>query len=152
MASFLKKLLELPEEEAAGPSTQSAIDDVRLAACALFLEMAKIDDEFSEEERDAILSILKEEYDLSTEHASSLTERAEKARAESHDLWHFTNLINQHFSREEKIRIVELLWRIVFIDGKLDGHEDYLVHALANMLNLSHRDLIDAKLRVLHDE
>lgn len=114
--------------------------------------MANIDDEFSDEERALILAILKDEYGISEEDAAGLTEEAEKQRKESLDLWHFTRLINEHFSREEKIRIVELLWRIVFVDGKLDGHEDYLVHSLADMLNLSHRDLIDAKLAVLRGD
>ena len=126
--------------------------DVRLAACALFLEMAKVDEEFSVDERDMILTILKDEYHLSDEHATALTDEAEKQRKKSVDLWHFTNLINQNFSREEKIRVVELLWKIVYVDGKLDKHEDYLVHTMANMLNLAHQDLIESKLAVLYDD
>jgi uncharacterized tellurite resistance protein B-like protein len=126
--------------------------DVRLAACALFLEMAQVDEEFSGDEREMILSILKDEYHLSEEHATALTEEAEKQRKESVDLWHFTNLINQNFSKDEKIRVVELLWKIVYVDGKLDKHEDYLVHTMANMLNLSHQDLIESKLSVLYDK
>lgn len=151
MIDFIKKVLSQGMEESPEESRDVQPHDVRLAACALFLEMAKIDDEFSMNEREMILSILKEEYALSDAHASTLAEEAEKQRKESVDLWHFTNLINQHFSREEKIRVVELLWKIIYVDGKLDKHEDYLVHTMANMLNLSHDDLIEAKLHVLYD-
>jgi len=146
MIDFFKNVLGETSSES---SSDDRPHDVNLAACALLLEMANIDDEFSEDERAMILTILKEEYGISEENARRLAEEAEKQRKASLDLWHFTRLINEHFSREEKIRIVELLWRIVFVDGKLDGHEDYLVHSLADMLNLSHRDLIDAKLAVL---
>ena len=149
MIDFFKNVLR---ETSGESSDDDRSHDVKLAACALLLEMANIDDEFSDEERALILTILKDEYGISEEDAAGLTEEAEKQRKESLDLWHFTRLINEHFSREEKIRIVELLWRIVFVDGKLDGHEDYLVHSLADMLNLSHRDLIDAKLAVLRGD
>ena len=126
--------------------------DVRVAACALLLEMANIDNEFTASEKEMILSILKDEYELSEEYAKELAEAADEEREESLDLWHFTQQINQNFSGDEKIRIVELLWKIVYVDGKLDSHEDYLVHSLANMLNLSHKDLIDAKLKILHGQ
>ena len=49
----------------------------------------------------------------------------------------------------EKIALVELLWRIIYIDGRLDKHEEYLVRKLATLLHLSHKDMIDAKLKVL---
>ena len=147
---FLDKLLGLDEKEFNEQENKATRHDARIAACALFLEMANIDEAFSDKERQEILSILEQEYDLSHEHAVALAEAAQKQRQESLDLWHFTQLINQQYSRDEKIRVVELLWKIIFIDGKLDSHEDYLVHSLADMLNLSHSELIDAKLRILH--
>jgi uncharacterized tellurite resistance protein B-like protein len=41
------------------------------------------------------------------------------------------------------------VWRVIYADGKLDKHEDYLVKKIAHLLNLRHREMIDAKLRVL---
>jgi uncharacterized tellurite resistance protein B-like protein len=40
-----------------------------------------------------------------------------------------------------------MIWRIAFADGNLDKHEDYLVHKLAKLLRLTHKQLIEAKLR-----
>ena len=147
---FLDKLLGLDEEKFNEQENKAVKHDARIAACALFLEMANIDDAFSDKERQEILSILEQEYDLSHEHAVALAEAAQKQLKESLDLWHFTQLINKQYSRDEKIRVVELLWKIIFIDGRLHSHEDYLIHSLADMLNLSHSELIDAKLRVSH--
>jgi uncharacterized tellurite resistance protein B-like protein len=123
--------------------------DVHIATCALFLEMASIDGHFSDEEQHNIIGILKAEYDLSQEHIAELMEAAEAERRGSIDLWHFTNSINQNYSIEEKIRIIELIWKVVYSDGKLDKHEDYLVHKIARLLKLQHSELIAAKLKVI---
>ncbi len=125
--------------------------DVQIATCALFLEMAEIDDRFTDEEKEIILSILEDKYGLSRGYADGLIKEAEEGRNNSVDLWHFASLINQHCSIEEKLDIVELLWRIVFIDGKMNRYEDYLMHKLAILLRLSDSQLINAKLKVLHE-
>ncbi|MDY6971822.1 MAG: TerB family tellurite resistance protein [Thermodesulfobacteriota bacterium] len=122
--------------------------NIQIATCALLLEMSGIDGEFSGVERDSIISILKRDYGLSDENAEALIESSNEELKGSVDLWQFTNLINQNYSEEEKISVIEAVWRIVYADGKLAEHEDYLVHKLANLLRLTHKQLIDAKLRV----
>lgn len=124
--------------------------DVRVATCALFLEMGRIDKTFTPEELKTILGILKAKYGLSPKDADDLIAEADQKLSERIDYWHFTHLINTHYSTPEKIEIVETLWKIVFVDGKMDQYENYLVHKLANLLNLSHQQLIDAKLKVRH--
>jgi uncharacterized tellurite resistance protein B-like protein len=99
---------------------------------------------------DAIVSILKERYGLSPEHADALITEAERELEESVDLWQFARLINENYSNEEKIEIIETLWRIVYVDGKMDRYEHYLMNKLQNLLRLSHDQLIAAKLKVLN--
>jgi uncharacterized tellurite resistance protein B-like protein len=122
--------------------------DISVATCALLIEMSNIDGEFSESERESIISVLKKNYDLSDEDAIALIEASSEEVKGSIDLWQFTNLINQNYSMEEKLRIIETVWRIAYTDGKLDKHEDYLVHKLAKLLRLTHKQLIEAKLKV----
>jgi len=124
--------------------------DIRVATCALLVEMAGIDKRFTQAEMETILSILKEKYGLSREHADALVAEADKALDESIDLWQFARLINENYSNEEKIEIIETLWKIVYVDGKMDRYEHYLMNKLATLLRLSHEQLIDAKLKVLH--
>ncbi len=126
--------------------------DIRVATCALFLEMASIDGEFSDSEREAIVSILKEDHNLSDENIAALLDEAKKELDQSIDLWKFTNRVNQNYTKEEKIRVIEMVWKIVYTDGKLDKHEDYLVHKLAKLLRLDHKELIEAKLKILHGD
>jgi len=149
MMDLLKKVFggEIDETSEEIPGIQ--VHDVRIAACALFLEMANIDGEFSKDERERIILILKTEYNLSDEHAVELVKYAKEELQDSLDLWYFTNMINENYTKEEKITVVEMLWQIIYTDCKMDKHEDYLVHKLAKMLRLSHSELIDAKLKVL---
>ncbi|HHO76248.1 MAG TPA: TerB family tellurite resistance protein [Deltaproteobacteria bacterium] len=122
--------------------------DILVASCALLLEIATIDGEFSETEKGLILSIVKDEYGLDEKDALALVEDARKEVEQSIDLWQFTNLINKNYSLEQKIRIIETIWMVIYADGRLEKHEDYLVHNLADLLRLDHKHLIDAKLKI----
>ena len=121
---------------------------IQVATCALLLEVANSDDEFSDIERDNIVQILERDFELSDEYAKELMELSDKEREESIDLWQFTNLVNEHYSIEEKIKIIEMVWKVIYADGKLDKYEDHLAHKLSNLLKLTHKQLIDAKLKV----
>ena len=150
MIDIVKRFFGKVTEDDAKPVARTSAHDIRVATCALFVELARIDETFSQEEMETILSILKEKYGLSQEHADALIAEAEKELEESVDLWQFSNLINVNYSTEEKIDIIETMWRIVYVDGKMDRHEHYLMNKLRNLLRLSHKELIDAKLRVMN--
>ncbi len=122
--------------------------DIRIATCALLLEMSQIDGEFSESERESILSTITKDYHLDNKYATAILEAADEELKENLDLWQFTNLINRNYTHEEKIKIIEMVWRIAYTDGRLDKHEDSLVHKLADLLHLTHQQLIDTKMRV----
>ena len=77
---------------------------------------------------------------------------ANRELEESVDLWQFARLINENYTPAEKLAIMEMLWQIVFVDGKMDDHEHYLMGKLSNLLRLSHDQLIEAKLKVLKSE
>jgi len=139
-----------PQPDSESASQENVQHDVLVATCAIFLEMAEIDDQFDKSECEHIVSLLKDEYQLSAEYAKELTKIALAERSGSHDLWQFTNLINKNYSNDEKIQVVELLWQLIYHDGQLSSHEQYLVTKLRKMLRLTHREVIDAKLRVLH--
>ena len=121
---------------------------IQVATCALLLELANADSEFADVEKESIISIIKSNSNLSDNEVNELINETEKELKQSIDLWQFTNLINQNFSNEEKERILEFTWRVIYADGRLDQYEDYLVHKIANLLRLSHEQLIKTKLKV----
>jgi uncharacterized tellurite resistance protein B-like protein len=150
MIDMVKRFFSRAAEDVPGAADARSDHDIRVATCALLVEIARIDETFTQDELDKILSILKDKYGLSEEHAEALITEAEKALEDSVDLWQFARLINENYSNEEKIEVIENLWRIVYVDGKMDQYEHYLMNKLQNLLRLSHDDLINAKLKVLH--
>ena len=151
MIDLVKKFFSKTGQESSSSQGEETAHDVRVATCALMVEMAQADDDFSEIEKDRISDILCEHYGLSESHARELMEAAQEELSESVHLWRFTHLINENYSNEEKLKVIEMVWRVIYADGKLDKYEDYLVHRLAKLLNLTHRQLIDAKVRVLRE-
>ena len=149
MLDIVKQFFSKTGAEVSKSADQTTEHDVRVAACALFVEMARIDEKFTEAEMDTILSIVQERYGLSREHADALVAEADRELDKSVDLWQFARLINENYSTDEKIEIIEILWRMVFVDGKMDRYEHYLMNKLKNLLRLSHDQLIAAKLKVL---
>ncbi len=122
---------------------------ILIAVCALCVEMARIDETFTPMEMETILSILQEKYGLSQKDAEAIIVEAESELEDSVDLWQFSNLINEYYSNEEKIEILETLWQIVYVDGKMDRYEHYLMRKLKNLLRLTQEQLIEAKLKAL---
>jgi uncharacterized tellurite resistance protein B-like protein len=55
--------------------------------------------------------------------------------------------MNTNFTKEEKIAVMEAVWRIIHLDAHLEAHEDHFAHKLANLLRLTHSELIDAKIK-----
>ena len=149
MIDRLKKFFSKSPEGVVQDSEHKSEHDVLVAVCALFLEMARVDETFSPGEMETIVTILKEKYGLSPQHAEDLVAEAQKELDESVDLWQFSHLINMHYSEAEKQKILEVLWRIVFVDGKMDRYEHYLMKKLRTLLKLSHDQLIAAKFKVL---
>ncbi len=128
----------------------TSLDPIAIATAVLCLEIAHSDDEFSPEEKLHVPIILEDIFNLSAQEAEEFVLSAEKEINRSSDLWHYTNIINKHFDKERKKEIMYAIWRLVYIDSVLDKYEDYLMHKISKLLNLSHDDLIETKLRALH--
>jgi uncharacterized tellurite resistance protein B-like protein len=152
MLSSLKRFFSPSAADRTVDSGRDPEHDIRIATCALFLEMARIDEKFTKEEMETVLSIMQEKYGLSREHADTLVAEADQELEDSVDLWQFARLINENYSIDEKMEIIETLWRMVYVDGKMDEYEHYLMNKLKNLLRLSQYQLIGAKLKVLNQE
>jgi uncharacterized tellurite resistance protein B-like protein len=151
MIDLFKRLIgNITTNNNGNPNAQDEEQAAMIAVCALFLEMGRIDETFTQEEMQQILSLLTEKYGLSRDHADALIKEADRELEESVDLWQFARVINEQYSIAQKEKLIERLWRIVFLDGKMDSHEHYLMNKLSKLLRLSHKQLIDAKLKVLH--
>lgn len=122
--------------------------ELRLAACALLLELAYADDEFTPGERSHLEYAIRRQFGLDEAQATQLVALAEEQRSEAVDLWSFTNLIAEHYSLGQKMVLAEAMWGLVFSDGDLASREDYLMRKISGLLRLEPGYLAEARRRV----
>lgn len=146
MLNFIKQTLISRVQEHSATSANRA-ERTRIAASVILLEAAHADHECTDEELDHIIGTLRSDFNLSKKHAEDLLELAHRERSQAVDLFEFTNHINNEFSKEEKIAVLEAVWRIIHSDGQLEKHEDHFARKLTHLLRLSHKEMIDAKLK-----
>ena len=134
--------------EPVSPEEEVGEADVRLAACALLIEIAYADDEFTEDEKQHLLSAVRRQYGLDEGEAEQLIGLAERARADAVDLWQFTKLIKRNYSLGQKMVLVEVMWGLVYSDGELSTHEESLMRRVCHLLDLAPGYLADVRKRV----
>ena len=130
---------------------ESRTDDLnhlQVATCALLLEAAHADNDFTEEEEEAVAGMVGARFGLDAAQTSELLHVADTERRRSGDLYQFARLINDNFARARKLAVLELLWQVVYSDGVLEAHEDALMHKIGTLLGVRHEELMALKLKV----
>lgn len=129
-----------------------AENDYRLAAAALLVHAATIDGKVSDAENAKLHAVLKSRFDLDNAATDELIAQATAAEHEAVDLYQFTSLINRTLDEAGRSRLVEMLWQIVYADGKVSEFEDNLMWRTADLLGVSSRDRIDLRRRVAGEQ
>ena len=137
-----------PQIEDRNMEDNSEKKKLQIATCAIFLEMAKSDDNCTEEESKQIVSVMQKTFNLEKEYVDELIELSKSRLVQSISIYEFTGIINTNFTPDEKFELMKNLWRLIYTDQKLDKYEDQLVKKLGKMLHLEHKDVIAAKLMV----
>jgi uncharacterized tellurite resistance protein B-like protein len=117
--------------------SQFADNDYRLAAVALLVHAAAIDGDMSQRERDKLHSVVKRRFSLDDALADELIDKATRAEHEAVDLYHFTSLLNRTLDEAGRARVIEMMWEIVYADGRRDELEDNLLWRAAAMASPS---------------
>ena len=151
MLESLKNLLADLTGGAKHPA-RFAENDYRLAAAALLVHAATIDGEMSAAERDKLQAVLKHCFDLDDAATLELIDEATAAEQEAVDLYHFTSNLNHRLDDDGRRRIVEMMWEVIYADGRLNEFEDNLVWRAADLLNVSSRDRVEIRRRVAGEQ
>ena len=128
--------------------SQFAENDYRLAAAALLVHAGAIDGEMTPSERDKLRAVIKQRFALDDAATDELIEKATAAEHESVDLYHFTQLLNRALDEPGRARIIEMMWEIVYADGRRDELEDNLLWRAADLLGVSPRERIELRRRI----
>jgi len=124
---------------------------LQVATAALLIDMMLQDDDEHDNERQAILQALQEKFALSPAETDELYRLAEQERKQATDYHQFTRVIANNFSQPQKIQIIEYLWSVAYADGSLDKYEEHMVRRIADLIHVSHKDFLQAKLKFATD-
>jgi uncharacterized tellurite resistance protein B-like protein len=149
LRSFQRFFDEFLTPGAADEQADAREHRLQLATAALLMEMGRADFEVRATERDHVVSLLAREFKLSPREAKELAALGEEEGSEAVSLFEFTRTLDETLSTADKVRMIEMLWQVAYADGALHKYEEYLMRKLADLLHLSHRQLIQAKHRVL---
>jgi uncharacterized tellurite resistance protein B-like protein len=124
----------------------------RLAATALLVHVVSLDGEPSEIEKRKLHSLIESRFKLDPGTADQLIASATRVEGEAVDLYHFTSVIMRSVNEEGRLRIIEMMWELVYADGQVSEFEDNVVWRAADLLGISSRDRIDLKHRVAEQQ
>ena len=137
---FESKLVPATAEE---PESGNLKTD--LASACLLIEVMKSDHELDDREAAEFIEILQKQLDISDEDLADLVTLAEAEAKQATSLYEFTSLINAGYDYENKLALIENMWRVAYADERLDKYEEHLIRKISDLIYVSHRDFIRTK-------
>ena len=126
-------------------TAESPTDRKQLALAALLIEMARADFDEQHTEKNEITELLANKYELSPAETRSLIQRAQIVSHTAVSLFDSTRALHECLDADERREVIRMLWQVAYTDHKLDKYEDYLVRKIADLLYVSHKDVIRLK-------
>ena len=148
MVSFIKQFFTKYIESS--PEAEETVHDhsLQVATAALLTEMMRADGTASSEEINKISQAVKTRFGISEEESSAILKLADHEISKSTDFYEFTSLLNKELEYEKKVHIIEQLWEVAFADARLNKYEEHMVRKISDLLHVTHKDFINAKLKV----
>ena len=124
--------------------------DVKLATTCLLTKVAFADEYLDPQEEKIIREILTDFFSIQTEEINKLFKDSNQILEQSTDIFSFGQLLNQHFTKEDKIDLIGCIFEVAFADGELHHLENNTIKQIAHILNIEHKDLITVKMEIKH--
>ena len=142
MKKILLQFLTIERDDSSPEDMQHAL---RVATAVLLVEVARADFVVQPDEQAHLRRLLESEFELTAEELDALMEEAEADADRLVSLQHVTRLLNEHYDHDMKVRIVEMMWQLVYADGNKDHYEEHLIRQVAELLYVSHPEFIQAR-------
>ena len=135
-----------------GVNVDHSIDtyDVKLATTCLLTKVAFADEYLDLQEEKIIREILEDFFSIANEEINKLFKDSNQLLEKSTDIFSFGQLLNQHFTKEDKIDLIGCIFEVAFADGELHYLENHTIKQIAHILNIEHKDLITVKMEIKH--
>ena len=114
-------------------------DNNNVLVAALLIHAAKIDENYTDIEKQIIKKVLVDLNNISSDQAEKLIKQAEKKEKESNQIIGFTREIKK-YSMKSRLKIIEIIWKIVYSDGTNDSYESNLIRRICGLLYVSDKD------------
>ena len=114
---------------------------------SLLIHAAKIDDNYTNVEKEIIKKALISLNEITANEAEELIKKAEKKEQESNQIIEFTREVKKN-PMEFRLKIVEILWKIIYSDGTSDNYESNLIRRVCGLLYISDKDSGMIKLKM----
>ncbi|MFT5451088.1 MAG: putative tellurite resistance protein B-like protein [Enterobacterales bacterium] len=144
----LKRFFELKLSIVKVESEQEIEHRIQLASAVLLLDVAQLDQQYSDSEREKIKQAIESKFSLSADDIQQLISMADLKSKEAIDYHQFTSLLNKEFTLQQKIKLIEFMWQVAFSDGELDPYEDHFIRKISDLLYLRQSELLSARERV----
>ena len=125
------------------------LNNKSILVAALLIHAAKIDENYTNDERKIIKKAIIDLNNISTEEAEKILNESEKIEEESNQIVEFTKEIKK-YSMEFRLKIIEIVWKIVYSDGTSDNYESNLIRRICGLLYVSDKDNGIIKNKVLN--
>ena len=143
LKEFLSELIDGQK-----PQSQFAENDFRRAAAALLVHVGTLDGDLTDIQRRKLHAILEAQYGLDAAATDELIAEATQDDREAVDFYHFTSLLMRTLDEAGRLRVVEMLWEMVYADGNVTEFEQNVMWRVADLLAVSARDRIALRERV----
>ena len=124
-------------------------DDYKVACVAILCEAAAMDGVFDEKEKALILVLIQKQFNLDVEQANKVLSEGKQLAENATQLYGFTRVIKESWGLEKRIRLLEMLWELAYVDGELNAAEDMLIRRIAGLIHVEDRERMEAKQKVL---
>ena len=140
--NFFKKIFNTEESESIEIDDNTAIK----ACIALLLETSMADEILDDKEIEALKITLIKDFKIENDEVDELIAFAKENVNDSTSLYEFTRDINDSFSAEQRIQLIESMWKIAYADGNIDKYEEHIIRKVSNLIYVAHSDFIKAKI------
>lgn len=145
MLKRIQALFQAPADD----EQEKSFDDVKVAAAALLVCAATMDEVYGRTEQTKIREILKAFFELSEDETEELIALAESEEEKAVGLHRWTQTLKDAYEVEERTKLIEQLWEVVYADGELHDYEASLLRRVAGLIYVPDREAGHARKRVL---
>tara|TARA_X000001036_G_scaffold71907_1_gene63273 strand:- start:5666 stop:6097 length:432 start_codon:yes stop_codon:yes gene_type:complete len=140
MINFFKKFFKKNNND------NDKMSDISLACAIILIEVSYSDFEIKDVEIEKMIRFFEKDLNLSKKKALWLNEEAQKLHKDTNCLRKYIRLINESYTKKEKIKLINIAWKIARADNEVDKYEEHRIRKISELLYLNHSDFIKEKI------